>query len=293
MRFAVLADIHGNPLALDAMLTDVTSVGVDGYLVLGDIAPGGYDPAGAVERLRALPNAHVVRGNGEAMLAARDHVRLVKAAAGHPDAAAKALVLASVLAWTHGHLAARGHLDWIAGLPRDLRLTLPDGTRLLAVYATPGSDGTDGRSTGPAVPDETVRAQLDDCGATLVCVGHSHWAEHRTFDTASGEIHLLNPGSVSNPWAPDLRASWALLDATAHGFTVEHRRVAYDIPAVLDALYRSGQPTPDNLALHFRGEFVPRWLGGTPLSERDPRSGYTATSFAVFDSMGLPPAPSS
>jgi hypothetical protein len=139
MRLAVLADVHGNPLALEAVLADVASVGVDGCLVLGDLAAGGYDPSGAVERLRALRDAEFVRGNGEAMLTGGDHVRLVQAAAGNPEAAARALVLAAVLSWTHGHVAARGHLDWLSGLPLERRITLPDGTRLLASHAAPGS----------------------------------------------------------------------------------------------------------------------------------------------------------
>ena len=50
IRLAVLADVPGKPLALDAVLADAAAVGVDGFLVLGDLAPGGYDPAVAPER---------------------------------------------------------------------------------------------------------------------------------------------------------------------------------------------------------------------------------------------------
>lgn len=289
MRLAVLADVHGNPLALDAVLTDIAAVGVDGYLVLGDLAPGGYDPSGTVERLRDLPNSQFVRGNGEAMLASNEHVRLLQTAAGNPDLGAKVLILAAVLSWTHGHVAARGHLDWIGALPLEVRLALPDGTRLLAAHAAPGSDGTDGRSTGPSQPEHVVRALLDGCGADLVCVGHSHWPEDRAMDTSSGPIRILNPGSVSNPWAPDLRASWALLDASTRGYTITHRRVGYDIDAVLDALYRSGQPTPDNLAVQFRGEFTPPWIQTTTSRTGNPRTGYT-TSFDVLSAVASPRA---
>ena len=44
MRMAILSDIHGNPLALDAVLTDIQEQGgVDGYWVLGDLVALGYD----------------------------------------------------------------------------------------------------------------------------------------------------------------------------------------------------------------------------------------------------------
>ena len=64
MRLAIFSDVHGNPLALDAVLADVSAAGgVDEYLVLGDVSLGGYDPSGTVERLWELPNARFVRGN--------------------------------------------------------------------------------------------------------------------------------------------------------------------------------------------------------------------------------------
>ena len=50
MRLAILSDIHGNPLALDAVLTDIQSQGeVDAYWVLGDFAALGYDPVTPLE----------------------------------------------------------------------------------------------------------------------------------------------------------------------------------------------------------------------------------------------------
>ena len=64
MRIALLSDIHGNPIALDAVLVDVQAQGgVSGYWILGDLAAIGYDPVGVLERLKALPNACFVRGN--------------------------------------------------------------------------------------------------------------------------------------------------------------------------------------------------------------------------------------
>jgi predicted phosphodiesterase len=64
MRLAILSDIHGNPLALDAVLTDIQSQGkVDTYWVLGDFAALGYDPVTPLEKVTALPHASFTRGN--------------------------------------------------------------------------------------------------------------------------------------------------------------------------------------------------------------------------------------
>lgn len=64
MRLVILSDIHGNPIALDAVLRDVAVRGsVNGYWVLGDLVAQGYDPSGVLARLAELPNAQFVRGN--------------------------------------------------------------------------------------------------------------------------------------------------------------------------------------------------------------------------------------
>ena len=63
MRLAVLSDIHGNPLALDAALSDVQSLGeIDAYWLLGDFAGLGYDPVTPLEKVAALPHASFIRG---------------------------------------------------------------------------------------------------------------------------------------------------------------------------------------------------------------------------------------
>lgn len=54
MRVAVLSDVHGNALALDAVLADIATQGVDATLCLGDHVSGPMDPAGVAERLAVL-----------------------------------------------------------------------------------------------------------------------------------------------------------------------------------------------------------------------------------------------
>ncbi|HKZ85810.1 MAG TPA: metallophosphoesterase family protein [Anaerolineae bacterium] len=64
MRLAILSDIHGNSIALDAVLADLRSQGsVDAIWVLGDLAAIGPDPVGVLDRLSTLENAVYVRGN--------------------------------------------------------------------------------------------------------------------------------------------------------------------------------------------------------------------------------------
>jgi predicted phosphodiesterase len=256
MRIALLSDIHGNPLALDAVLADVERRGgVDAYIVVGGLAAIGPDPIGVLERLAALPNAGFVRGNTDRYVVTGDRPPPTP-----DDALADLRLLPALLevtgsfAWTQGAVVAAGRLDWLAELQLERRLTLPDGTRLLCVHAAPGTDDGDGNH--PAQTDAERGALVADCAADLVCVGHTHWALDRT----AGGVRAVNLGSVSNPFPPDLRASYVLLDADAHGYRLQHQRVDYDHAAVIELTRRVRFPGGDHVISFMRGRFKPRWM---------------------------------
>jgi predicted phosphodiesterase len=54
MRLALISDVHGNRVALDAALADIELIGVDGGVCLGDVVQGGPQPAAALDRVREL-----------------------------------------------------------------------------------------------------------------------------------------------------------------------------------------------------------------------------------------------
>ena len=61
MKTALLGDIHGNLVALDAVLRDTTDIGVDSYVINGDLVAIGHDPVGVLERLTKLPDTIYLR----------------------------------------------------------------------------------------------------------------------------------------------------------------------------------------------------------------------------------------
>ncbi len=246
MRLALLSDIHGNTIALDAVLADVAAQGgVDAYWALGDFAVAGPDPAGVLTRLVALPGLRPVRGNTDRYVATGDRSPrspTVEEARADPARLALLVDIVRSFAWTQGALAATGWLDWLAALPLEQRLVLPDGTRLLGVHAAPGCD--DGSGIPPALGDDALRALLAGCAADLVCVGHTH----RPLDRVVDGIRVVNLGSVGNPLGADPRASYALLEADATGYRLCQRRVEYDRGAVVQAIRRVRHPAAAFLA---------------------------------------------
>lgn len=251
MRLAILSDIHGNPLALDAVLTDIQSQGeVDAYWVLGDVVALGYDPVTPLERITALSHARFTRGNTDRYVVTGDLPIQPEKALEDPTLLSQVIEAVSSFSWTRGYLSATGWLDWLTNLPLEVRFTLPDGTRLLGVHASPGRD--DGPGIHPRHSDDQLEQRLAGCEADLVLVGHTHVP----LDRQVGRIRIVNLGSVSNPVTPRLQATYVLLEADEHGYSIQLRRVDYDREAVIKAIERSSHPTPSFLIGFMRGERV-------------------------------------
>jgi predicted phosphodiesterase len=255
MRVAVLSDIHGNPIALTAVLKDIeVQGGADLYLLLGDYAAIGYDPATVLDKVVVLPNAVYLRGNTDRYVVTGDRPPpTIEAVQGDFRLLPKLIQVAENFTWTQGFLAATGWLDWLAGLPLEHRLTLPGGTRVLCVHSSPGRD--DGLGIHPALSDEEIWELTGDCDADLVLVGHTHWP----LDRHIKGLRVINVGSVSNPVPPDTRASYVMLNANAAGYRVWFRRIIYDEQAVFDAITRARHPTGDFIRSLWAGEHLPPW----------------------------------
>src|SRR6476469_2339129 len=67
MRIAIISDVHGNCVGLDAALADLQQQPADEIVCLGDMIQGGPQPAEVVARLRVL-DCPVVMGNADAWL---------------------------------------------------------------------------------------------------------------------------------------------------------------------------------------------------------------------------------
>lgn len=195
---ALLYDVHGNLAALEAVLDDCGVTGAGSFLLGGDYALFGYEPAGTVERLRAL-DAEWIRGNGERWTASPD------------DAPGDEVVQGAIAACR----AALGEpvVEELAALPE---ITDRDGARFCH-----GSPVSDVRSFLPE-PGEDEAELLAGIEVGRLVFGHTHMPFRRR--SAQG-VELVNPGSVGMPFDRDPRAAYALVHP---GGEVEHRRVVYD-----------------------------------------------------------------
>jgi putative phosphoesterase len=250
MRIALLSDIHGNLTALDAVLADARALGVDAFRVIGDFAAIGPEPVAVLERVFGLNDALFTRGNTDRYLvtgerpppdlaAVQDDPRLVPLYAG----------IAASFAWTQGCLTGTGWLKTLEQLPLEIRFDAPDGTRILAVHAAPGTD--DGAGVHSGRTDAELATLFEGCDADIVFVGHTHEPLVRHV----GDRTVVNLGSVSNPRPADIRASYVVLELTTSSVEFTHRRVAYDYDAFADSVRASRHPSSDFILGHFHGGY--------------------------------------
>ena len=204
---ALLYDIHGNSLALDAVLEDAAAQGAGAYLVGGDVALFGPCPEETVARLQELTPATWIRGNGERWTA-------------HPQDAPEFLRGATS--------AAREALgDTLVAEHDALPESAPVGERTRAWHGSPVSDV---RSFTPEPGDDEAELLVGVTEQRLI-FGHTHLPFARR--ATAGDVELVNPGSVGMPLDGDHRAAYALLHDDGN---IEHRRVDYDHDAVPAAL---------------------------------------------------------
>jgi predicted phosphodiesterase len=240
-RLAVLADVHGNLPALEAVLADVRQIDVDGVIVAGDLLHGAPQSAEVVRLLRSL-GAWMIRGNNDNYLLAYD-------AGDAPGGWYTSKQWAS-LRWTYFHLN-RETLNFIASLPEQRVVALDGAAPIRVVHGSP--DSSSGKlfpDRDPAsmslfreagfLPPDCEPPRLEQAFApiaepVLVC-GHTHipWNQEE------GERLALNPGAVCGSLNGDVRVQYALLTWQDGRWQVEHRAVSYDLTQVRAAFRQNG-----------------------------------------------------
>ena len=205
---ALLYDVHGNLAALEAVLEDAQAAGAERFLLGGDYALFGPQPAETVARLRELGEAATwIRGNGERWTAS-------------PDEAPVNEIVPGAIAVCREQLGEM-LVDELAALP--------EGVVIGETSYVHGSPISDVRSFMPE-PLEDEGELLAGVTERRLVFGHTHLPFARP--SVDGRIELVNPGSVGMPFDGDTRAAYALL----HDDGVEHRRVAYDVGAAVAAV---------------------------------------------------------
>ncbi len=246
MRLAIIADIHGNLPALEAVLADMRHRDIEQTINLGDCVSGPLWPREVCELLMATPML-TVRGNHDRWVACPDPARM-----GSSDR------------YAHGKLCAN-HLHWLGVLPP----SADAGHGIFACHGTPTDDNLyliEQIDAGGLVRAEptAIRQRLGDVTARVVLCGHSH--QPNLIQLPQGSL-LLNPGSVGCPAYDDPgddphvsesgspHARYAVLRIDQRHVAAELIAVSYDWDVASKRAEEIGRP---DWAHALRTGFMPR-----------------------------------
>jgi predicted phosphodiesterase len=219
---AVVADIHGNRWALEAVLQDINRRGIQQIVNLGDHLTGPLDPAGTANLLIGRDMLNVCGTDERELFSLWEE-------------------LTSSQKYTLQHLTP-AHLNWLRTLPATAVVAdevfichgdLFDAPYLLEQVKT---SGVRLRTT------REIEASVADIAQPVILCGHSH-LPHTVYLTP-GKL-IVNPGSVGLPaytmpattWEESVpyemesgspHARYALLSKRESGWQVEHVQVPYD-----------------------------------------------------------------
>lgn len=220
MKFAAIADIHGNSAALEAVLGDIDDLGIDHIVNLGDHVSGPMDAKGTADLLmsRHLPS---IQGDQDRLL--------VEFYARGPDASKR----------VDFQTLEHRHFEWLANQPG----TMTYGGAAFLCHGSPRSDtaywldhvGDDGRLHPTDI--DLIEAQAEGIAEPLILCAHTHIA--RVVRLRDGRV-VVNPGSVGLPGyigrepvehvvetgTPD--ACYAILESNAGMWQATLRYVPYD-----------------------------------------------------------------
>jgi predicted phosphodiesterase len=218
MKFAILADVHANLEALQAVLQDAQTQNCTHYAFLGDIVGYCADPKACLDLIRGM-NAPCVKGNHD------EYCAMDLPPQGLSSAAAK------VVAWTRRQLT-QDDRKWLGDLP--YARTVEDFTIVHATLDRPELWGYVFERLAAAASINLQTTRLCFFGHTHVPIAFIHdkiinGGTYTKFELRVNKKYFVNPGSVGQPRDHNPKAAYVNYDMDND--TVELRRVDYDIAA--------------------------------------------------------------
>jgi putative phosphoesterase len=213
MRVGFISDIHGNAVALEAVLDDLRKNGIEKTFVLGDLCYRGPEPRRSLDLVRSL-NAEVIKGNADEWV-----VRGVQKGE-VPDQALEIMNIERE--WTVSQLEP-ADLDYLKNLPTQINFEA-NGVAINAFHATCDSLF---EVVLPDADDQTIETKLTQTSdAQIYVYAHIHKPYIRYIN---GKI-IMNIGSVGLPFDGMAKASYGLIEIEANGnLKTSIQRVGYDI----------------------------------------------------------------
>ncbi len=227
MKYAFISDIHGNAVALEAVLKDISAKDVDKIIVLGDLCFRGPEPKRALDLVRSL-ETDVIKGNADEWV-----IRGIKKGE-VPDNALE--IMNKERDWCVSKLDKKD-IDYLLNLPETYKLTI-ESMDISGFHATPDSLF---EIVPPHADNQTVLEKLMKGDEKIFVYGHIHTPYIRYIN---GKV-VINTGSVGLPFDGMAKASYAIVEITSGNFRTSIERVDFDVEKVCSQYKNSDYPNKE------------------------------------------------
>lgn len=224
MRVAILADIHGNLPACEAVLQDIERQSPDYIVAAGDLALRGAHPRETVELLVDKCDA-LLMGNTDCYISGN----YLSGAYREKDHWKREL-----LEWTRAELGPE-LVSMLGALPFSVRYTPRRGQDLFVCHANPKNLED---SLEPTMEDAALKRFLSGLDAAALAFGHLHFPYRRRL----GRLLIADVASAGIPRDGDLRPAYGVFTWNPRGWRVQIRRVRYPVKRATEALHQRHVP---------------------------------------------------
>ncbi|UOE92279.1 metallophosphoesterase family protein [Alkalihalobacillus sp. LMS39] len=231
MKYAFISDIHGNAVALEAVIQSIKEQNVDKVFVLGDICFRGPEPKRSLELVHSIASG-IIKGNADEWI--------VRGVAEGEVPSHVVDIMNKERDWTVSQLQ-NSDIKQLAALPLDVTISLLNHTQIHAFHATPSS-------LFDVVLPDTQQSVLKEKmmghnEASIYLYGHIHLPYIRYFEGKS----IANLGSVGLPFDGLTKASYLLLEENKQDYRMSIERVSYDVDKVIEQFSKSDYPNKEVL----------------------------------------------
>lgn len=243
MRYAFISDIHGNAVALEAVLDDIKKKSIDRIVVLGDICFRGPEPKRALELVQSH-SADVIRGNADEWMVRGIRKNEV------PPAAFETMVRERE--WGVSQLSQED-ITYLTQLPASLTFIANEKAAIHVFHATPDSlfDIVPPDGSGDLIKQQF---HFESTPEQILVYGHIHQAYIRYIDGKT----VINTGSAGIPFDGLAQPSYSIVEVGEKVISTSIERVSYDVEKVIEQYNESGYPNAEQMNGVIRSGLAPR-----------------------------------
>ncbi len=249
MKIAIISDVHGNKLALDAVLDDIEKQHCDKIFCLGDIAMAGYDPNYTIEKMMEMQitmgrNFEIIQGNTDKLITQYSDTKFL-------EVSKKSSPMAHALA-NDVLIIKKENVNFLRGLPQDKMVDIKYKKRTMRLHLVHGSPRRQDENIYPYLEMSKVESIVSRSFSAVVFCGHTHIP--CGFVLNSGQ-QVINVGSVGRSMIPARMPVYVVLKINDNGtFEIEHKFINYDNKKASRLIADRGFTGADELAKMFLAE---------------------------------------